>query len=82
VDGDRAFPERPPEVSDPISTARSQDRGVGSSAWLRRWLRILLFAFAVCAAAIILYGLVQLFICDFREVVFPDLPRRGRWLCP
>jgi hypothetical protein len=67
---------------------------VGSSRWLRRWLRVLLFAFAACAAVIILYGIVQIFICGLREAAFwplggseeelrrMGLQRRARWLCP
>lgn len=30
---------------------------------------------------IMLYWLVLVFICDLREVAFPNMPRRASWLC-
>jgi hypothetical protein len=37
---------------------------------------------AVPAAVAILYGIVQTFICDLRDLVFRGMPRRAVWLCP
>ena len=62
--------EHPPE--EPASSAR----------WLARSLRVLILTLAVLAAVAILYGIVQLFICDLRELVFRGMPRRAVWLCP
>ena len=62
--------ERPPE--DPASSTR----------WLARSLRVLILTLAVLAAVAILYGIVQVFICDLRELVFRGMPRRAVWLCP
>lgn len=82
MDDDRRSREEGRDADGPVWPDMSEHRAVGSSRWLRRWLRVLFFAVAIGAAVIILYGMVQLFICDFREVVFPGLPRRTRWLCP
>jgi hypothetical protein len=62
--------ERPPE--EPASSTR----------WLARSLRVLILTLAVLAAVAILYGIVQVFICDLRELVFRGMPRRAVWLCP
>jgi hypothetical protein len=73
VKGDDPFRgevERPPE-----GPARS-------TRWLARSLRVLILTLAVLAAAAILYGIVQVFICDLRELVFRGMPRRAVWLCP
>lgn len=48
---------------------------------LWRWLRIVIMALAVLAAVAILYGIVQVFICELRELVFAGMPRRAAWLC-
>ena len=53
-----------------------------STRWLARSLRVLILTLAVLAAAAILYGIVQVFICDLRELVFRGMPRRAVWLCP
>ena len=62
--------QRPPE--EPASSTR----------WLARSLRVLILTLAVVAAVAILYGIVQVFICDLRELVFRGMPRRAVWLCP
>ena len=62
--------ERPPE--EPASATR----------WLGRSFRVLILTLAVLAAVAILYGIVQIFICDLRELVFRGMPRRAVWLCP
>jgi hypothetical protein len=73
VKGDDPFRgevERPPE--EPVRSTR----------WLARSLRVLILTLAVLAAVAILYGIVQVFICDLRELVFRGMPRRAVWLCP
>lgn len=82
MDDDDPPEERNGQGPERLSMGSPENGVIGSPRWLRRWLRVLLLAFAVCATAIILYGMVQLFICDLREFVFPGLPRRVRWLCP
>ena len=54
----------------------------GSPGWLGRWLRIVILGLAVLAAVAVLYGIVHIFICDLREMVFHGMPRRAVWLCP
>lgn len=54
--------------------------GVPHGLW--RWLRIVIVGLAVLAAVAVLYGIVQVFICELRELVFPGMPRRAAWLCP
>ncbi len=54
----------------------------GSPGWLGRWLRIVILGLAVLAAVAVVYGIVQVFICDLRETVFSGMPRRALWLCP
>ena len=53
-----------------------------SRPWLARSLRVLIMTLAVLAAVAILYGIVQVFICDLRQLVFRGMPRRAVWLCP
>ena len=54
----------------------------GSAGWLGRWLRIVILGLAVLAAVVVLYGIVHIFICDLREMVFHGMSRRAVWLCP
>jgi hypothetical protein len=56
--------------------------GPGSPHRLWRWLRIVIVTLAVLAAVVILYGIVHVFICELRELVFRGMPRRAAWLCP
>jgi hypothetical protein len=46
-----------------------------------RTLRLLLLSVVALTAILMLYWLVQVFICDFREALFPGMPRRAAWLC-
>jgi hypothetical protein len=46
-----------------------------------RTLRLLLLSVVALTAILMLYWLVQVFICDFREALFPSMPRRAAWLC-
>jgi len=41
----------------------------------------LILTLAVLAAVVILYGIVQVFICDLQELVFRGMARRAVWLC-
>jgi len=46
-----------------------------------RTLRLLLLGVVALTAILMLYWLVQVFICDFREALFPGMARRAAWLC-
>ena len=46
-----------------------------------RWFRLLLLSVVALTAILMLYWLVQVFVCDFREALFPGMPRRAAWLC-
>jgi hypothetical protein len=46
-----------------------------------RTLRLLLLTVVTLTATLMLYWLVQVFICDFREALFPGMARRAPWLC-
>lgn len=46
-----------------------------------RLLRALVVIVALVAGGLVLYGILQLFVCDLREVVFKGAPRRAVWLC-
>jgi hypothetical protein len=52
-----------------------------SVARTARVLRLLLVSVVALVALLMLYWLVQVFICDFREALFPGMPRRAAWLC-
>jgi len=52
-----------------------------SVARTARALRLLLVSVVTLVALLMLYWLVQVFICDFREALFPGMPRRATWLC-
>jgi hypothetical protein len=44
-------------------------------------LRAIIVIAALAAAGLVLYGILQVFVCDFREVVFKGMSRRAAWLC-
>lgn len=67
---------RPPDEESPAERERRI-----SVARTARTLRLLLLSLVAATAVLMLYWLVQVFICDFREVMFPDMPRRAPWLC-
>ena len=48
---------------------------------VRRLLRALVVIVALGAGSLILYGILQVFVCDLREAVFKGAPRRAGWLC-
>ncbi len=52
-----------------------------SIARTARALRLLLVSVVALIALLMLYWLVQVFVCDFREALFPGMPRRAAWLC-
>ena len=60
---------------------QAAEKPASSTRWLATSLRVLILAVAVLAAVAILYGIVQVFICDLREIVFRGMPRRAVWLC-
>ena len=67
---------RPPEEES--SAERERRITIGRTA---RTLRLLLLGVVALTAVLMLYWLVQVFICDFREALFPGMPRRAAWLC-
>ena len=52
-----------------------------SGAGLRTPLRAIIAITALAVAALVLYGILQVFVCDFREVVFKGMSHRAVWLC-
>jgi hypothetical protein len=52
-----------------------------SVARTARVLRLLLVNVVAPIALVMLYRLTQVFICDFREALFPGMLRRAPWLC-
>ena len=60
---------------------RPPEEPARSTRWLARSLRVLILTLAVLAAVVILYGIVQVFICDLQELVFRGMARRAVWLC-
>jgi hypothetical protein len=59
------------------ASGRAHHRGAGLSTPLRAIIVIT----ALAAAGLVLYGILQVFVCDFREVVFKGMSRRAVWLC-
>jgi hypothetical protein len=66
-----------PSPSEPLAARRSNDR----TGWLSKLVRTLIVIVAVAAAGLVLYGILQVFVCDLREIVFRGMPRRAVWLC-
>jgi hypothetical protein len=52
-----------------------------SGAGLGKPLRAIIVIAALAAAGLVLYGILQVFVCDFREAVFKGMSRRAVWLC-
>jgi hypothetical protein len=67
---------QPPEEESLAETERRIT--IGRTA---RAFRLLLLSFVALTAILMLYWLVQVFVCDFREALFPGMPRRAAWLC-
>jgi hypothetical protein len=67
---------QPPEEESFAETERRIT--IGRTA---RTLRLLLLGVVGLTAILMLYWLVQVFVCDFREALFPGMPRRAAWLC-
>ncbi len=67
--------QRPEEES---AAERERRITIGRAAWT---LRLLLLSVVALTAILMLYWLGQVFICDFREALFPGMPRRAAWLC-
>jgi hypothetical protein len=67
----------------PSSADESQTPGRAhfSGAGLSTPLRAIIVITALAVAALVLYGILQVFVCDFREVVFKGMSRRAVWLC-
>jgi hypothetical protein len=53
----------------------------GGRAGLSALVRTLILIVGLAAAAVVLYGMFQVFVCDFREVVFKGMSHRAVWLC-
>lgn len=67
---------RPPEEGS--SSERERRITAGQTA---RTLRLLVLGVVTLTAVLMLSWLVQVFICDFREALFPGMVRRAPWLC-
>jgi len=71
---------------DDVGQASADEPQVGGSAHrgtggLSTLVRTLILIVALAAAGLVLYGILQVFVCDFREVVFKGMSRRTVWLC-
>jgi hypothetical protein len=53
----------------------------GRTSGLSKLVRTLIVIVALAAAGLVLYGILQVFVCDLREIVFKGMPRRAVWLC-
>jgi hypothetical protein len=79
VKGDDWFRDdfyRPPQAESAVE--REVRERVARTA---RALQVLLVGVVALTAILMLYWLVQVFVCDFREALFPGTPRRAAWLC-
>jgi len=65
----------------PADESQEAGRAHHSGGGLRRSLRAVIVITAVAAAGLVLYGILQVFVCDFREAVFKGMSRRAVWLC-
>jgi hypothetical protein len=61
--------------------SQASGRAHHSGAGLSRPLRAIIVIAGLAAAGLVLYGILQVFVCDFREVVFKGMSRRAVWLC-
>jgi len=59
----------------------ASDRAHRGGAGLGRPLRAIIVIAALAVAGLVLYGILQVFVCDFREAVFKGMSRRAVWLC-
>jgi hypothetical protein len=66
-----------PSTEEPAPARSSNGRGGG----LRGPLRALVVMVALAAGLLVLYGILQVFVCDLREVVFKGASHRAVWLC-
>jgi hypothetical protein len=64
--------------TDELPTVRSSRDGRGS---LSKLIRTAIVVVALAAAGLVLYGILQIFVCDLREIVFKGTPHRAVWLC-
>jgi hypothetical protein len=79
VKGDDWFRDdfyRPPQAESAVE--REVRERVARTA---RALQVLLVGVVALTAILMLYWLVQVFVCDFREALFPGMARRAPWLC-
>jgi len=66
-----------PSPGEPVAARSSNGRTSGFS----KLVRTLIVIVALAAAGLVLYGILQVFVCDLREIVFRGMPRRAVWLC-
>jgi hypothetical protein len=67
--------QAPADESQAAGSAHRGGRGLSTL------VRTLILIVALAAAGLVLYGILQVFVCDFREVVFKGMSRRTVWLC-
>jgi len=61
--------------------SQAPGRAHHSGTGLGTALRAIIVIAGLAAAGLVLYGILQVFVCDFREVVFKGMSRRAVWLC-
>jgi len=61
--------------------SQASGRAHRSGSGLGGPLRAIIVIVALAAAGLVLYGILQVFVCDFREAVFKGMSRRAVWLC-
>ena len=61
--------------------SQASGRANYGGAGLSTALRAIIVIAALAAAGLVLYGILQVFVCDFREVVFKGMSHRAVWLC-
>jgi hypothetical protein len=64
-----------------VDESQAADRAHHSGTGLSTLLRAVIVIAAMAAAGLVLYGILQVFVCDFREVVFKGMSHRAVWLC-
>jgi hypothetical protein len=65
----------------PADESAATDSGHRRSGSLATPLRAAILIVARWAAGLVLYGILQVFVCDFRGVVFKGMSHRAVWLC-
>jgi hypothetical protein len=65
----------------PADESQAAGRARRGRGGLSTLVRTLILIVGLAAAGLVLYGILQIFVCDFREVVFKGMSHRAVWLC-